>query len=71
MNVNICFPNMNDGSAGQPVQVTVTATYNWLNYLAGKFGFPGTTLRGKATMRIEKAYTGNPLIDKYIASSCP
>jgi Flp pilus assembly protein TadG len=56
MLVSICFPN-HTYTVGDPVQVTVTSTYNWLNYLVGKFGAPGVSLTGKATMRIEKAPT--------------
>jgi hypothetical protein len=71
MNVNICLPT-NSGAAGEPVQVTITATYKWLDYLAGKFGSIGTTLRGKATMRIEKPYDTAPgAPNKYTISSCP
>ncbi len=71
MSVNICLPT-NSGAVGEPVQVTITATYKWLDYLAGKFGSVGTTLRGKATMRIEKAYDPAPgAPNKYTVSSCP
>ena len=70
MTVAICFPNVTH-NAGDPVQVTITATYNWLQYFAGGLG-PGITLTGKATMRIEQAPTDptNPASpDAYTASA--
>jgi Flp pilus assembly protein TadG len=54
MVVSICFPN-GTYAIGDPVQVKITSSYKWLDYLVGKFGSPGASLIGKATMRIEKA----------------
>ena len=53
VSVQICYPH---GSAhtGEPVRVTVTATYKWLPYLVGKLGLPNTVqIRASATSRIE------------------
>ena len=39
--------------AGDPIRVTVTATYNWLPLVAQKIGATQTTITGSATMRLE------------------
>ena len=38
---------------GDPVQVTVTTNYNWLNYLSSRLSITTTPIVGKATMRLE------------------
>jgi TadE-like protein len=43
----------NPPAAGDPVRVTVSATYNWLPLIADKIGVTGTTITGAATMRLE------------------
>lgn len=51
------------GLVGDPVQVTVTTTYDWLPFIAsGRFGIgsPSVTLTGTATMRLEQAPTNFP-----------
>ena len=45
------------GQVGDPVQVTVTATYHWLNYLVRTIPFAATPIVGKATMRLERRAT--------------
>ena len=53
VSIDICYPH---GSAhvGEPVRVTVTATYKWLPYLVGKLGLPNTVqISASATSRIE------------------
>jgi Flp pilus assembly pilin Flp len=48
-----------DYAVGQPVQVVVTAEYNWLAYLVGQ-GLPArSTLTGRSTMRLEQPYKAN------------
>jgi TadE-like protein len=42
------------GQVGDPVQVTVKATYRWLNYLVNRVSLGETPLLGKATMRLER-----------------
>ena len=54
--VCISFPNGTE-SIGDPVQATVTATYNWLPFLGNKMGLAQTTIAGTATMRLEAAPT--------------
>jgi Flp pilus assembly protein TadG len=75
INVAICFPN-GTHNVGDPVRVTVTATYNWLAYLVQKTGIAPTTLTGKSTMRIEQAPVDpspankNTSSDAYYAAAC-
>jgi hypothetical protein len=45
------------GQVGDPVQVTVTATYHWLKYLMNRVNFATTDIEGKATMRLERRAT--------------
>src|ERR671937_979226 len=44
------------GQLGDPVQVTVSVDYQWLNYLTAKVPLPGgkTTISGTASMRLEQ-----------------
>jgi Flp pilus assembly protein TadG len=42
------------GQVGDPVQVTVRATYHWLNYLVNQVDLGATPIEGKATMRLER-----------------
>jgi Flp pilus assembly protein TadG len=42
------------GQVGDPVQVTVRATYHWLNYLVSRVELAATPIEGKATMRLER-----------------
>jgi Flp pilus assembly protein TadG len=52
--VCIDFPN-GSSNVGDPVETTVTATYNWLPFLGDQIGFASTTMTGSATMRLEQA----------------
>ena len=54
--VCISFPPVSGHSTplvGDPVQITVTTNYRWLNYLSSKLRFGTTPIIGKATMRLE------------------
>jgi Flp pilus assembly protein TadG len=44
------------GQIGDPVLVTVSVTYEWLNFLTTELKLPGgnTTIKGSATMRLEQ-----------------
>jgi TadE-like protein len=42
------------GQVGDPVQVTVQVTYQWLNYLSRRVSLGATPISGKATMRLER-----------------
>jgi Flp pilus assembly protein TadG len=55
--VCIGFPS-GTSRVGDPVNVTVTATYNWLPFLADRLGgATSTTIAGSATMRLEAVPT--------------
>ena len=53
---------------GDPVKVTVTVHYNWLQFLTLSGALPtiGTNIVGSATMRLEKSYKGDGT-DSYTA----
>jgi len=42
------------GLIGDPVQVTVSVDYKWLNYVTGRLNLGTTPITGKATMRLEQ-----------------
>jgi len=43
------------GNIGDPVQVTASVDYAWLNYISGRLSIgPTTPITGKATMRLER-----------------
>ena len=50
--VCLSFPN-GTSNVGDPVQASVTTTYNWLPFLGNKMGLAQTTITGTATMRLE------------------
>ena len=53
--VKVCvsFP-ATTATVGDAVEVTVTSTWHWLDYLVGQTGIgPSSVIRGKATMRLE------------------
>ena len=52
--VCIDFPN-GSSSVGDPVETTVSVTYNWLPFLGEELDFATTTMTGSATMRLEQA----------------
>jgi Flp pilus assembly protein TadG len=68
--VSICFPN-GTGNIGDPLQVTVSATYKFLPYVVSLVGLPTTvTLKSTATQRIEQAYTGAYPASAYTQTAC-
>jgi Flp pilus assembly protein TadG len=52
--VQVCvsFPS-GTTNVGDPVHVTVTASYNWLPFLGNRIGVFTTSLQGSSTMRLE------------------
>jgi Flp pilus assembly protein TadG len=56
--LTVCI-NFPDGTAniGDPVQVTVSTDYNFLNYLQVKTGVTSKTITGSSTMRLEQIPT--------------
>jgi TadE-like protein len=54
--VCISFPN-GTSRVGDPVNVSVSTTYNWLPFLASRIGVGSTTISGSATMRLEAVPT--------------
>jgi hypothetical protein len=54
--VCVSFPS-GTSRVGDPVKVTVTATYNWLPFLSDRAGLAATTITGSATMRLEATPT--------------
>jgi Flp pilus assembly protein TadG len=50
--VCISFPN-GTADVGDPVLVTVTATYHWLPFIGDRISSADVTIRGSATMRLE------------------
>jgi Flp pilus assembly protein TadG len=52
--VRVCieFPN-GTSDVGDPVKVTLTATYRWLGLITSETGLTETTITGSATMRLE------------------
>jgi Flp pilus assembly protein TadG len=52
LQVCISFPN-GTSNVGDPVQVTVSATYNWLPLIGNQVGVAQTTITGTSHMRLE------------------
>jgi Flp pilus assembly protein TadG len=50
--VCISFPN-GSANVGDPVHVTVTATYHWIPFVADRISSANVTISGSATMRLE------------------
>ena len=50
--VCISFPN-GTANVGDPVLVTVTATYHWLPFIGERISSADVTIKGSATMRLE------------------
>jgi Flp pilus assembly protein TadG len=50
--VCISFPSGTD-NVGDPVHVTVTATYHWIPFVGDRIGSANVTITGSATMRLE------------------
>jgi Flp pilus assembly protein TadG len=52
--VQVCieFPS-GTSNVGDPVRVTLTATYRWLGVLAARMSVTQTTISGSSTMRLE------------------
>ena len=56
MQVCISFPD-GTSNVGDPVQVTVSADYNFLNFLQVQTGVTSKTITGSSTMRLEQVPT--------------
>ena len=52
LSVCITFPS-GTSNVGDPVNVTVETTYNWLGLIADRISVASSTIRGSATMRLE------------------
>ena len=50
--VCISFPN-GTSNVGDPVKVTLNATYSWLGVIASRMSVTQTTISGSSTMRLE------------------
>jgi Flp pilus assembly protein TadG len=52
--IQVCieFPS-GTSNVGDPVRVTLTATYRWLGVLAARMSVTQTTITGSSTMRLE------------------
>ena len=50
--VCITFPN-GTSNVGDPVKVTVSATYHWLPIISGRLGIAQTAIAGSSNMRLE------------------
>jgi Flp pilus assembly protein TadG len=50
--VCITFPN-GTSNVGDPVRVTVSATYHWLAFLGSRIGITQTAIAGSSNMRLE------------------
>jgi hypothetical protein len=50
--VCISFP-LGSANVGDPVHVTVSATYHWLPFVGERIGDAAVTITGSATMRLE------------------
>jgi Flp pilus assembly protein TadG len=69
LNICIWFPNDTDPSddpardhaKGDPVEVKVSAKYNWLAYLVGRGLRASSTITATSRMRLEKPYDTSPL----------
>ena len=58
IDVNVCFPSGSGGVKGDPIRVDVSATYQFLAYIANFVpGLSPKTLTAHSVMRIEKDYT--------------
>jgi hypothetical protein len=57
--VCISYPNGSTTQVGDPVHVTLTVYYHWLNYLTRRLSVATTPITGSATMRLEsKPFSG-------------
>jgi hypothetical protein len=54
--VTACYPT---NQTGQPVRVTVSATYSWIPWVNRGFANPTSSINGAATMRLENAVSGS------------
>jgi Flp pilus assembly protein TadG len=55
--VCITFPNGGSPQAGDPVRVTVSASYNFLNFIGSRIGIATRPISNSSTMRLEQAPT--------------
>jgi hypothetical protein len=52
-------PDVRDHAKGDPVEVVVSARYNWLGYLVGNGLTPSSVITSRSRMRIEKTYNAD------------
>jgi Flp pilus assembly protein TadG len=57
--VCIAYPNLAATKVGDPVKVTLTVYYHWLNYVTKRLSVGTSKIAGSATMRLEsKPFSG-------------
>jgi Flp pilus assembly protein TadG len=55
--LQVCITFPDGAEVGNPVEVTVTTTYNFLNYLQTKTDLTSKSITGSSTMRLEQTPT--------------
>jgi Flp pilus assembly protein TadG len=66
---SVCFRFPTGGAVGQPVDVKVTATYNWLPFIGNNIGITQTPIAGQATERLESKWPGSYVTNQWYCSS--
>jgi Flp pilus assembly protein TadG len=79
LNIFFTFPNLTSPNhcVGDPVRVTVQATYHWLHFLGASHAVPGSlssTMTSTSTMRLEAKYNDsgpNAYSATNVLGTCP
>jgi Flp pilus assembly protein TadG len=67
LGMQVCLDFPNGPQVGEPLEVTVTATFAWLPFLTDQAGLTTTELEGSSTMRLEAREN---LFDSGIVEEC-
>jgi len=51
--LEVCLEFPNGPQVGEPLEVTVSATFNWMPFLNAETGLTSTDITGSSTMRLE------------------